>query len=32
MTADIDELIMVEGVQKKTAEKIHDIIRSEYKK
>ncbi len=32
MMASIEELIMVKGVQKKTAENIHDIIRSEYKK
>ena len=31
MNASIDELTIVEGVGKKTAEKIHEIIRSEYK-
>ena len=29
--ADIDELVMVEGIGKKTAENIHEIIRSNYK-
>ena len=31
MNATIDELCAVEGVGKKTAEKIHEIVRSEYK-
>jgi len=32
MNASIDDLIEVEGIGKKTAENIHEIVRSEYKK